>query len=222
MRGQRERENLVTLKKRCGRGSFLNRRFGVQKSAGVARAYLGRGHAVLVEGLPLDPYAPRADEFDLNVPAAVRPRRDAAQDHLGTEREDLPAARREAQHGEFVAHLGHLAELRARVHATRHVLGVETERQALVGERRVEDDDRKVSGVTHELLLLKVEHAALQTRVVNPSRAFLLIFPGGARGGARAVSGLRGAHAEWGGTGGSRDEPERRYGHLGRAGARSK
>ena len=200
----------------------MNRRLAFKKAPGWRAAYLGRGHAVLVEGLPLDSYAPRADELDLDVSAAVRPRRDAAQHHLGTEREDLPAARREAQHGEFVAHLGHLAELRARVHATRHVLGVETERQALVGKRRVEDDDREVSGVTHELLFLQVEHAALQTRVVNPSRAFLLIFPGGARGGARAGSGLRGARAEWGGTGGSRDERERRYGHLGRAGARSK
>ena len=193
-----------------------------KKAPGWRAAYLGHGHAVLVEGLALDSYAPGADKFDLDVPAAVRPRRDAAQDHLGTQREDLPAARREAQHGEFVAHLGHLAELRASVHATRHVLGVETERQALVGKRRVEDDDREVSGVTHELLFLQVEHAALQTRVVNPSRAFLLIFPGGARGGARAGSDLRGARAEWGGTGGSRDERERRYGHLGRAGARSK
>jgi len=171
--------------------------------------------------LSLDSYAPGADELDFNVPAAVRPGRDAAEDNLGSQREHLPAARRQSEHREFVANLSHLPELGARVHATRDVFGVEAEREALVGKRRVQDDNGQEAGVAHELLLLQLQHPLLETRVVQTARGFLIIFGGRAGGGARSVSGPRGARAERGGADGSRDERERRYGHRGRAGARS-
>ena len=170
--------------------------------------------------MSLDSYAPGADELDFNVPAAVRPGRDAAEDNLGSQREDLPAARRQSEHREFVANLSHLPELGARVHATRDVFGVEAEREALVGKRRVQDDNGQEAGVAHELLLLQLQHPLLETRVVQTARGFLIIFGGRAGGGARSVSGPRGARAERGGAHGSRDERERRYGHRGRAGAR--
>jgi len=52
------------------------------------------------------------------------------------------------------------------VHATRDVFGVEAEREALVGKRRVQDDHGQEAGVPHELLLLQLQHPLLETRVV--------------------------------------------------------